>query len=127
MENIENTIDSLIEGDERYLKIKKVVKDKVEDILNNRQDLLLASIVTVLLAIRGEPNKGMLIDYFGDYGYGYDDEDNFNNANNIENSPHPITRYIQTYHKPILEITGMLHNKVLKIIQNQILLPPLSD
>jgi hypothetical protein len=95
---------------EDYLKINKIIENKVTSSLNNKNNLSMVSIVTALLAIRNDPEKKVLIDYF----------DYYNNPRNSFSDTNTMENYIQTYHPQLLEIRGMLHDKILKIVQNHV-------
>jgi hypothetical protein len=107
------TTEDLIDGlknSKDYSKINEIAERKVTSILNSKNDLIMACIVTSLLAIRNDPNKDSLIHYFDYY---HNPKNHFSETNNVES-------YIQTNHAQLLEIIGMFHGKILEIVQNQI-------
>jgi hypothetical protein len=83
--------------------------------------LLLALIVTVIQAIKNDPNKEILIESFG-----YNEiPDDFCDINNLE---YPLDNkkfsgYIDTYFNMLRDMADMLFNKILKEVENQILHP----
>ena len=110
-------MDKEIGGDlnkgEDYSKIGEHAEQRAASILNSKQDLLVASVVTVLIALREDPKKSELITSFNFYGRDIDNSEDFLNDVSIKN-------YIQTHYEPILDTADMLHNKILKIVQNHI-------
>jgi predicted transcriptional regulator len=105
----EARIEDLINGED-HLKINEIIENEVTSLLNNKNILIIACIVTALLAIRNDPNKEVLIHYFDYY---HNPKNHFSDTNNVEN-------YIQTNHTQLLEIIDMFHDKVLKFVRNQI-------
>jgi hypothetical protein len=72
--------------------------------------LIMACVVTALLAIRNDPDKDVLIHYFDYYN---NPRNHFNDTNNVES-------YIQANHPQLLETVSMLLDKTLKAVHNQI-------
>jgi hypothetical protein len=95
---------------EDYLKINEIIENKVTSFLNHKNNLIMACIVTALLAIRNDPNKNMLIQFFDYY---HNPVNDFSDTNNVE-------RYIQTNHPQLLEIISMFQDKILKTVQSQV-------
>ena len=95
---------------EDYLKINEVIESEVTSLLNPQYNLIMACVVTALLAIRNDPDKDVLIHYFDYYN---NPRNHFSDTNNVES-------YIQTNHAQLLEIISMLLDKTLKAVYNQI-------
>jgi hypothetical protein len=72
-----------------------------------------ASVATVLIALRKDPKKSELITGFNYYEGDIDNSEDFLNDVSLNN-------YIQTHYEPILDTADMLYNKILKIVQNNI-------
>ena len=80
-----------------------------------------AAIVTSIQAIQSDPNKGFLIRYLEnnfvdniDYG--------FSNLNNMRChiDLKKAEDYLITHHTPILDLTNMLYDRILNIVQYNI-------
>ena len=124
LDNIKESIYTLISGRD-YSNIKNIVVQTTTDILDNRQDILTASIVTAIQGIQFDPNKGFLINYLEDTFV--DDFDyNFGNVNklNCHLDLKKIQDYLISNHAPILELTNMLYERVLNIVQYNIFFEP---
>ncbi len=99
--------------------IKDIIRQKTESILTNQRSLLLASIVTVIQAIKNDPHKDILIRSFG-----YDGTpDDFCDINNLEYplNNEKFSKYMDTYHDMLMDMATTLFNKIIKEVENQIL------
>jgi acetolactate synthase regulatory subunit len=95
---------------EDYLKINEVIESEVTSLLNPQHNLIMACVVTALLAIRNDPDKDVLIHYFDYYN---NPRNHFSDTNNVES-------YIQANHPQLLETVSMFLDKTLKAVHNQI-------
>jgi hypothetical protein len=112
LQTIEKNIGDLNDGED-YSNIRETAEQRAASILNSRQDLLMASVATVLIALREDPKKSELITGFNYYEGDIDNSEDFLNDVSFMN-------YIQTHYEPIFDTAEMLFNKILKIVQNRI-------
>jgi hypothetical protein len=116
LDTLENSIDNLTNGED-YQKILEITQQKVTSILNSKEDLLMASIVTTLYVLRNNPDKTRLIIDLEDY----DSETSItNNSGNFLNDL-SFKKYIKTHYEPILDITNSLYEKILNVVQDDVL------
>jgi len=116
LNTLENSINDLINGED-YPGILEIVQQKVTSILNSKENLLIASIVTVLYILRNHPNKAILI--IDPEYYDYEMCITTNSEDFLKDSS--FKKYIKTHYKPILDIANILYEKILKQVQNDIL------
>ncbi len=108
---MEKDIGDLNDG-EGYSNIGEVAEQRaVASILNNRQDLLVAAVAAVLMALRKDSKKSELIT-----GFDFYEGDMDNSEGSVDDAL--IKNYIQTHYKQILDTAGMLYDKILKRVQN---------
>jgi hypothetical protein len=117
LKHVEDTIVDLINGED-YAKINEIIERKVNSLLSQKNDLLIASVATAFLAIRNDPEKDVLTHYCDYY---HNPRNNFGDANDAESRQNNFGIFIQTHHKQLLETTDMLRDKILKTVQSQIL------
>jgi cytidylate kinase len=117
LRHTQDMIRDLMNGED-YTKINGMVERKVNSLLGQKIDLLMASVVTALLAIRMDPEKDVLIHYSD---YFNNPRNNFGGTNNEETRQINFETFIQTHHRHILETANMLHDKILKTVQSQML------
>jgi hypothetical protein len=116
LDTLENSIDNLTNGED-YQKILEITQQKVTSILNSKEDLLMASIVTTLYVLRNNPDKTRLIIDLEDY----DSETSItNNSGNFLNDL-SFKKYIKTHYEPILDIANSLYEKILNVVQDDVL------
>ncbi len=127
LKDLRESVDNLLSRKD-YLKIKKLIIQTATSVRDNRRDIMTAAIVTAIQGIQSDPKKGFLISYLGnnfvdniDYG--------FDNSNKI--SYHldlkKIEDYLITHHAPILDLTNMLYDRILNIVQYNMFFKPESD
>ena len=127
LKDLKESVDNLLSSKD-YLKIKKLIIQTATSVLDSRRDIMTAAIVTAIQGIQSDPKKGFLISYLGnnfvdnvDYGFG--------NLNKI--SYHldlkKIEDYLITHHAPILDLTNMLYDRILNIVQYNMFFKPESD
>lgn len=85
--------------------------------------MLIASIVTVILAIQADPNNGFLISYLDNnlvdnIDHGFDKLNRLGYHLDIEK----VKDYLITYHTPILDLVNILHDRILDMVRYQIFL-----
>ena len=112
LQMMEKDVGDLNDGED-YSKFREIAEQRAASILNSNQDLLVASVATVLVALRKDPKKSELITGFNYYEGDIDNSEDFLNDVSLNN-------YIQTHYEPILDTADMLYNKILKIVQNNI-------
>jgi transposase len=112
LQTIEKDIGDSNDG-EGYSKIWQVAEHGASSILNSKQDLLVAAVVAVLIALREDPKKSELITGFKFYESDMDNSEDFLNDVSLRN-------YIGTHYGLIFDTAEMLFNKILKIMQNRI-------
>jgi hypothetical protein len=114
----EESIRRLTNGEE-YTKIKETTKQTAVSILDNHEELLLAAVVTVLIALRNDPNKSILITSFNYKDN--TDEFQLKNPNSLMdpvNDPY-FRGYVRTHCKSVLQTSRLLYDRILDIIQNR--------
>lgn len=116
---LEESLDDLLSSED-FLKIKNLIMQTASSMVDDKNDLLVASVVTVIQAIKLDPNKGLLISGL------YNHIDNSNNE--IDNSDYQETikevkDYLTTYHTTFFDLSNMLYDKILFEVQNQMLYP----
>jgi transposase len=127
LKDLNESIDNLLSSED-VLKIKNLIIQTATSVLDNRQDIMTAAIVTAIQGIQSDPKKGFLINYLGnnfvdevDYG--------FSNLNKI--SYHldlrKVEDYLITHHVPILDLTNTLYDRILNIVQYNMFFKPQSD
>ena len=127
MKDVKESVDNLLSSKD-YLKIKNLIIQTATSVLDNRRDIMAAAIVTAIQGIQSDLKKGFLISYLGnnfvdniDYGFG--------NLNKI--SYHldlkKVEDYLITHHAPILDLTNMLHDRILNIVRYNMFYKPRSD
>jgi hypothetical protein len=127
LKDLKESVDNILSSKD-YLKIKNLIVQTATSVLDNRQDIMTAAIVTAIQGIQSDPKKGFLISYLGnnfvdevDYGFG--------NLNKI--SYHldlkKVEDYLITHHAPILDLTNMLYDRILNIVQYNMFFKPQSD
>jgi DNA-binding CsgD family transcriptional regulator len=112
LQTMEKDIGDLNGGGD-YSKSREIAEQRAASILNSKQDLLMASVVAVLIALREDPKKSELITGFDFYESDIDNSEDFL-------SDVFLKKYIQTHYEPILDTAEMLYDKILKIVQNHI-------
>ncbi len=112
LQTMEKDIGDLNDGED-CSEIREIAEQRAASILNSRQDLLVASVATVIIALRNDPKKSELITGFNCYEGDIDNSEDFLNDVSLKN-------YIQTHYEPIFDTAEMLFNKILKIVQNRI-------
>jgi hypothetical protein len=127
LKDLKESVDNLLSS-KNYLKIKNLIIQTATSVLDSRQDIMTAAIVTAIQGIQSDPKKGFLISYLGnnfvdniDYGFG--------NLNKIgyHLDLRKVEDYLITHHAPILDLTNMLYDRILNIVQYNILFKPESD
>ena len=118
---VEESLDDLLIRKD-FSKAKDLIERTVSAFLDNRKDILITSIVTVMQCIQFDPNKEFLTRY----------EDN----NLVGNNDYACSKlnklgyyldfkkvedYLNTYHLQILDLANMLYDRILKIVQHLIL------
>ena len=126
LKDLKESVDNLLSSKD-YLKIKNLIIQTATSLIDNRRDIMTAAIVTAIQGIQFDP-KGFLISYLGnnfvdniDYGFG--------NLNKI--SYHldlkKVEDYLITHHAPILDLTNLLYDRILNIVQYNMFFKPRSD
>ena len=111
LQTMEKDIGDLNDG-EGYSKIGEDAEQRAAaSILNNRQDLLVAAVAAVLMALRKDPKKSELIT-----GFDFYEGDTDNSEGSVDDAL--IKNYIQTHYEQILDTADMLYDKILKRVQN---------
>ena len=127
LKDLKDSVDNLLSSKD-FLKIKNLIIQTATSVLDNRPDIMTAAIVTTIQGIQSDPKKGFLISYLGnnfvdniDYGFG--------NSNKI--SCHldlkKVEDYLITHHAPILDLTNLLYDRILNIVQYNMFFKPRSD
>jgi hypothetical protein len=127
LKDLKKSVDNLLSSKD-YLKIKNLIIQTATSVIDSRQDIMAAAIVTAIQGIQSDPKKGFLISYLGssfvdniDYGFG--------NSNKI--SYHldlkKVEDYLITHHAPILDLTNMLYDRILNIVRYNMFFKPQSD
>ena len=116
---LEESLDDLISSED-FLKIKNHIMQTAISMLDDKNDLLVASVVTVIQAIKLDPNKGFLISGL------YNHTDNSNNE--FDNSDYQMTikevkDYLTTNNTTFIDLLHMVYDKILFEVQNQMLFP----
>jgi ribosomal protein S8E len=120
LENIKN-------NNKDYQKIEQVAEQKANDILNNRNAVVLAAVISVLEALRNRPDKQQLLIYDTFYPL-----NNNNGAADIlakmmSSSAANPENYLSMsfHHKEIRKIAGEIYDELLKVAVNNTLYPPI--
>jgi hypothetical protein len=127
LKSLKKSVDNLLSSKD-YLEIKNLIIQTATSVIDSRQDIMTAAIVTAIQGIQSDPKKGFLISYLGssfvdniDYGFG--------NLNKI--SYHldlkKVEDYLITHHAPILDLTNMLYDRILNVVQYNMFFKPQSD
>jgi hypothetical protein len=114
----EDSIHRLTSG-KKYTKIKETTKQTATSILDNKNELLLAAIVTVSIALRNDPKKSALITSFSHVDSA--DEFQLTNPNSwMDPVNDPYFRdCVKTHYKSVLQTSDLLYDRILDIIQNR--------
>jgi hypothetical protein len=120
---LEESLDDLLSSED-YSKVKNLILQTASSILDSRKDVLIASVVTVIQAIKVDPNKEFLIRYVENNLIDNNDVE-FDNLNNSDYHLYvkKMIDYLATYHQTLVDLSDMLYDRILDIIQNQILYP----
>lgn len=114
---IKNSMDNLKNGKD-YSKIEEIIQTNVISILNSKEDLLIASLATVLHVLRNYPDKTTLI--IDPNHLDYQASITSNSANFLNDTS--FKKYIKTHYECILDIANIFYEKIIKIIQKEVLI-----
>jgi hypothetical protein len=127
LKDLKESVDNLLSSKD-CLKIKNLIIQTATSVLDSRQDIMTAAIVTAIQGIQSDPKKGFLISYLGN-NFVDDIDYSFGNSNKI--SYHldlkKIEDYLIIHHAPILDLTNMLYDRILNIVRYNMFFKPQSD
>ncbi len=117
---LEESIGDLLSSED-FSIIKNLIMQTARSMLDSRKDMLIASVVTIIQAIKFDPNKGLLISGLYNHIDNNDDEsDNLNNSD-YQMTIKKVKDHLTTYHTTFIDLSNMLYDKILFEVQNQIL------
>jgi hypothetical protein len=64
LKDLNESVDNLLSSED-VLKIKNLIIQTTTSVLDNRQDIMTAAIVTAIQGIQSDPKKGFLVSYLG--------------------------------------------------------------
>lgn len=114
-ESIQKTLENLLNNND-YSTAIQIIDQKVHSILANKKELLIATIVTVIHALRTNPNLSQLIIDQDNQKYEYkiisNPEDFLNDAY--------LKNYITINYRDILDIIDIFYNIILKAAEKYV-------
>ncbi len=116
---IKNSMENLKNGKD-YSKIEEIIQTNVISILNSKEDLLIASLATVLHVLRNYHDKTILIIVPNHLDYQCQASITSNSANFLNDTS--FKKYIKTHYECILDIANIFYEKIIKIIQKEVLI-----
>ena len=101
-----------------FSNAKDSIKQTVTTLLDDKRDILIAAIVTLIQDIQVDPDKGFLISNLDNNLVGNDDHSFItSNALGYDLEIKKVENYLITYDSPIPDLTNKLYDKILKIVQ----------